>query len=517
MERTREIGGDISISFPVPKHVMNEHVFPMLTVESKIELNDGQLYTIKDIKDTLKGRMPYKNVQAQHEFFDIIDKRLPSVGARNGSYSFASMVEWILKPTGWKYTIEGTFYSKVYENWYGNSLKLFQDLISDHSAEFWPDSKTKTVHIKKVIGKATDAQIRFGHNLKTISQSINTNNMSTCIKAYGKKKENAEELKGDAQYMAVVEYKSPTVSIWGERWAEEWEDERYTTNATLLEAAAARIQDNPEVSLEADYIELKQNGQNVHDFDIGDDVYLIVEILDIDVRARALKIVDYPLSNGRKSPKITISNIRKNIKNVVANTSKRAITTQIQAQNASKQAKDSMETASAANLAAGRADTAAQTAQAAADNALAAAERAVQAAGNAAPADHTHSNANADTAGFMSAADKQALDTLKNRQTKSVEVTSLASGWVVDTNYGPLTIYKTPDNEIYFSGRIAGGTPSDTSAAFSITEEYRPSYRKTFIGATEGGFGVIEVYPNGSVFVSNGAAWISLENIRFKP
>lgn len=514
LERSREIGGDISISFPVPKHVMNEHVFSMLSVESKIELPDGQVYTIKDIKETLKGRIPYKTIQAQHEFFDIIDKRLPSVGARNGSYSFASMVEWILKPTGWKYTIEGTFYSKTYENWFGNSLKLFQDLISDHSAEFWPDSKTKTVAIKKVLGKATDAQIRWGHNLKTINQSINTNNLSTCIKAYGKKKADADKYKGDAQYMAVGEYKSPTVAKWGERWAEEWEDERYTSNATLLEAAAARIVDEPEVSLEAEYVELRENGQNVHDFDIGDDVYLIVELLNVDVRARALKIVDYPLSNGHKSPKITISNIRKNIKDIMASTTKRAITAQGAAQTASKQAKDSMETASAAATAAGRADTAAQTAQAAAENAITAAERAVQAAEGKAEANHTHNNATTNQAGFMSAEDKQALNRL-NGAIDSAEITSLANGWAIDPAYGNLTINKTAAGEIYFTGRINSGTPSESTAIFTLAERFRSDTWKSFSGASPGQPGIIDISPEGLVFIDSAGEWISLENVRY--
>jgi len=83
---------------------------------------------------------------------------------------------------------------------------------------------------------------------------------------------------------------------------------------------------------------IKNKGKNYHGFVLGDDLYVIHGQWGMDLLARVLKIVDYPLSNGLKQPKLTISNIRRNIKDRVAEANRMSIEAQKAALNAANKA-----------------------------------------------------------------------------------------------------------------------------------------------------------------------------------
>lgn len=330
LERTRQVNGELGIKFKVQKMPGYEAVFDMVANESIVELpTDNQQYRIKRTRRQGKGPGIYKNVEAHHVFFDIIDNRIPREQNKTGSFTLEELLEFVLGPTGWSWWIEsGTFSSLQFENFGGaNCLKLFNNLVERFRFEIYPDSVNKKVHIYKTLGSSTDAQIRYNHNLKTISEEINTNNLSTIGQAYGKITNDAE---GNPISQVSAQYRSPNADIFGERWAEDFEDERYTSTETLAAEIAARLIDEPEFSLDIDYIELKKNGQNIHEFDLGDDIFILHEAWGLDLLARVLKIVDYPLSPGIKQPKLTISNLRRNIKDRIAEANRRSI----EAQNA---------------------------------------------------------------------------------------------------------------------------------------------------------------------------------------
>src|SRR5690606_13093909 len=131
------------------------------------------------------------------------------------------------------------------------------------------------------------------HNVKAIDKHVDTKNLATYIKGYGKLKENAETLVGDARYMAIAEYTSPNAALYpnagspdGLRHAGEVYDERFTTNATLLAELQNRLQDEPELSITVDIAEL---GLNIGALNEGDRGYIIYEPMNIKVGARIVE------------------------------------------------------------------------------------------------------------------------------------------------------------------------------------------------------------------------------------
>jgi phage minor structural protein len=328
LERTRQVNGELSIKFKLQKMPGHEDLFDLVTVEGVIELpTDNQQYRIKRAQRQSKGPSMYKNVEAHHVFFDIIDNKITREDNKTGSFDLYEMLDFVLGPTDWNYWIEsGAFGSKNFENFGGtNCLKLFNDLVDTFRFEFYPDSVEKIVHIYSALGSSSDAQVRYNHNLKTINEDINTSNLATIGTAYGKK---TTDEAGNVTSQIIATFRSPNADVFGERWAEDFEDERFTSVETLSAEIQARLIDEPQMSIDIDFIELKKNGSNIHNFDLGDDIFIIHEKWGLDLLSRVLKIVDYPLSNGLKQPKLSISNIRKNVKDSLADAKRLSIEAQ---------------------------------------------------------------------------------------------------------------------------------------------------------------------------------------------
>ncbi|PSL42121.1 phage minor structural protein [Planomicrobium soli] len=101
-------------------------------------------------------------------------------------------------------------------------------------------------------------------------------------------------LVGDEKYLAVAEYKSPNASLYpnpdspdGLRYAGKIIDERYTTNATMLQRLKDSLQDEPELSITVDIAELGLNNGALNEGDRG---YIIYEPMNIKVAARIVEI-----------------------------------------------------------------------------------------------------------------------------------------------------------------------------------------------------------------------------------
>jgi phage minor structural protein len=319
LKRYRNVSGEKTLAFLILPTEQNTHAFPMVSEESLVEF-DGEPYRIKQIAEKSKGHTLYKEVVAVHTFFDLIDDHVYTV--QTGSMTFQSALQFVLGGTDYTWAIVDTFYAQEFENFGDdNRLALFQEVLKRYGAEFTLNGTFLT--LKKKIGNATDFQFRYNYNVKTITRDVNTNNLSTYIKGFGKKND-------DGTYAIESEYTSPNASIFGVRHAKPVYDERYTTVDGLNERLEAEISDTPEVSISIDFADLRRAG---FPFDVpneGDDVYLIYEPMGIDVEARLTEINEeydeasvYPykttvtLANLRESFTGSIVDSQKQIKDIV--------------------------------------------------------------------------------------------------------------------------------------------------------------------------------------------------------
>jgi phage minor structural protein len=310
LTRKRRVNGERSLSFLLLKTPRNEHAFDLVQEESIIEY-DGHEYRIKRIEERTLGGTPVKNLQAQHVFFDIIDDF--QYNTISGTINITTALNHAFSVTDWTWVNQGAFDSVEFDNFGNdNALALFQTILERYGAEF-DITGPREITIKNKIGVRRDAQFRYRHNIKTLSKHVDTLNLSTYIKGFGKQTKNEQ---GDVISQVTAEYTSPNAAIFGIRHAKPVHDERFTSTETLQAHLQKVLNDEPEVSIEIEIVELWKNGVPLHEYDLGDELYTIFEPLNIVLILRIMEITDYPESN--KSPSIVLGNVMKKASDYMA-------------------------------------------------------------------------------------------------------------------------------------------------------------------------------------------------------
>lgn len=286
LKRTRKVNGDYSLSFAIFKTEKNQHAYPLVEEESIVEY-DGQHYRIKDVTEVLVGITPIKTVQVTHIFFDLVDTY--KYDYLKNTQHLQSCLTFALDGTGYTFEVIDSFSSAIFEKFgEDNALSLVQKALNVFGAEV----KINNKHLKfyRQIGTETEIQIRYGYNVKTLEKYVNTNNLSTRIRGFGKKNE-------DGSYVVTAEYTSPMAAIYGIRDAKPVYDERYTIYEELLTRIQSELIDEPQFSFKVDALELKKMGVLTEQSNEGDRVFVIYEPLGVDLIARVLEITDYPESS----------------------------------------------------------------------------------------------------------------------------------------------------------------------------------------------------------------------------
>lgn len=304
LQRKRNVSGEKTLAFLLLPTYKNEHSFPMVQEESVIEFN-GDTYRIKQVSEKPRGQTYTKEVVAIHTLFDLIDEHIYE--SRTESMTFQAFLQFVFAGTSYTWDIVDTFYAQDWEGFGDdNRLALFQEGLSRYGAEFTLSGTHFT--FKQKIGSATDFQFRYNYNVKSITKDVNTNNLSTYIKGYGKQND-------DGTYVVQSEYTSPNASIFGIRHAKPVKDERYTTVEGLNERLMSEIRDTPEMSITLDFVDLRKAGFPYDVPNEGDDVFLLYEPMGIDVETRIMEITeeftetsDYPLKTA-----VTLANFRNNM------------------------------------------------------------------------------------------------------------------------------------------------------------------------------------------------------------
>ena len=292
VEVYEERNGDFSLSFNVFNTERNAHSYPLLQEESIVDLN-GQEFRVKQLTEVRN----YKSVEAQHVFFDLIGKRKEDIFG--GTRSANDMFNWLLSGTGWTYEIVDSVPSALFAN-FGESNVL--SLIRSACEQFGCAIKIEPNRHLKVglrVGVDKDEQFRYAYNIKTLTKTIDSTDLTTKIKGYG----------GDG---LEVTYTSPMADIYGEIWAEPFEDDRFTIVESLTERLKQELNDTPDINIE---IELAELGMDVS---LDDGVWTIYEPLGIEYLSYITSIQSFPFTN--KSPIVTISNFKNTITDILTKT-----------------------------------------------------------------------------------------------------------------------------------------------------------------------------------------------------
>jgi hypothetical protein len=307
LKRYRNVSGEKLLAFFVMPTQQNAHSFEMVAEESIVEF-DGEPYRIKQMTEKPRGGTYVKEVVALHTFFDLIDDHKYELFT--GSLTFDEALTFVLGGTDYTWAVLDTFYAESFENFGDeNRLAMLQKVLERYGAEFTLNGTFLT--FKRRIGNATDFQFRYNYNVKTLARDVNTNNLSTYIKGFGK-----EGL--------TSEYTSPNASVFGIRHAKPVRDELYTTLDGLNARLVADLQDTPEVSITIDFADMRRAGYPYDVPNEGDDVFLIYEPIGIDLEARMMDITETftETSDLPIKTEVTIANLRNSVIDRWANTEK---------------------------------------------------------------------------------------------------------------------------------------------------------------------------------------------------
>ncbi|MDQ1003957.1 phage minor structural protein [Neobacillus niacini] len=298
-ERKRVVNGVYSLPFSVVQTERNEHSFPLVQEDSIVEY-DGQKYRIKKFREYMKGSTPVKEIQqCSHVFFDIIEDYQYST--LSGTLNITQVLNHVFSVTDWTWVNQGAFNSVEFDSFGdGTALELFGTILERYGAEFEITGENQ-ITLKNQVGAQRDAQFRYKHNIKTLYKDIDSSNISTFIKGFGKD--------------ITTEYTSPNSSVYGIRHAPPVRDERFIDVDSLQEHLQKVLIDTPNIVIEIDVVELKNQGIPIHEYGLGDTIFLIHEDLGIDSTVRILEYTDYPESF--KSPTVVLANFKNSMTKVM--------------------------------------------------------------------------------------------------------------------------------------------------------------------------------------------------------
>jgi phage minor structural protein len=310
------------IGFTVTQNLSNQETFELVEYESSV-LYNGQEFVIKEMTRSANGKLLTKQVVATHVYYTIQDGY--QYNKITGTRSISQLLTHVLSAGSRGFTWEvidpnKKFVTVPQENFGdANYLKLINEILKDYNAVVIPNNKHLAFYPVSEYGRKTEEQIRYKYNTDEVSFDIDTYDLKTQIKGYGKLKEDADtENPKDSDYMFTpITYTSPESNKWGIRIQDPVNDERYAVPGNMLDRLKTDLQDYPSIS---GSVTLKWKISP----NKGDYVPFIYEPLNINTYIQVVGIKTYP-AIPNKTPEITLSNTKKTMTSILAEMTKKGV------------------------------------------------------------------------------------------------------------------------------------------------------------------------------------------------
>lgn len=302
------------ISFTIVKTKFNELAFDLVDYENSVFFN-GQEFIVKQMGVSAEGAAIAKTVTATHIYYTMQDGF--QYDTITGTRSINQLLAHVFKPDNRGFTWNVVDPNKKFlpveqENFgNGNYLKLVEEILKDYDAIVIPDNKNLTFFPRSEYGKKTEEQIRYKYNTDSVKFDIDTLNLKTQIKGYGKKKED------DTYYFTPITYTSKQSEKWGIRVQSPVSDDRYTVSGNMLERLKTDLQDYPTIT---GTVTMKWRVEP----NKGDYVAFVYEPLGVNTYIQVVGIKTYP-AIPNKPPEITLSNTKKTMTAILAEMAKKGV------------------------------------------------------------------------------------------------------------------------------------------------------------------------------------------------
>ena len=302
------------ISFTIVKTKFNELAFDLVDYENSVFFN-GQEFIVKQMGVSVEGAAIAKTVTATHIYYTMQDGF--QYDTITGTRSINQLLAHVFEPDNRGFTWNVVDPNKKFlpveqENFgNGNYLKLVEEILKDYDAIVIPDNKNLTFFPRSEYGKKTEEQIRYKYNTDSVKFDIDTLNLKTQIKGFGKKKED------DTYYFTPITYTSKQSEKWGIRVQSPVSDDRYTVSGNMLERLKQDLQDYPTIT---GTVTMKWRVEP----NKGDYVAFVYEPLGVNTYIQVVGIKTYP-AIPNKPPEITLSNTKKTMTAILAEMTKKGV------------------------------------------------------------------------------------------------------------------------------------------------------------------------------------------------
>ena len=302
------------ISFTIVKTKFNELAFDLVDYENSVFFN-GQEFIVKQMGVSVEGAAIAKTVTATHIYYTMQDGF--QYDTITGTRSINQLLAHVFEPDNRGFTWNVVDPNKKFlpveqENFgNGNYLKLVEEILKDYDAIVIPDNKNLTFFPRSEYGKKTEEQIRYKYNTDSVKFDIDTLNLKTQIKGFGKKKED------DTYYFTPITYTSKQSEKWGIRVQSPVSDDRYTVSGNMLERLKTDLQDYPTIT---GTVTMKWRVEP----NKGDYVAFVYEPLGVNTYIQVVGLKTYPALEN-KPPEITLSNTKKTMTAILAEMTKKGV------------------------------------------------------------------------------------------------------------------------------------------------------------------------------------------------
>ncbi|HGF7664962.1 TPA: phage tail protein [Enterococcus faecium] len=302
------------ISFTIVKTKFNELAFDLVDYENSVFFN-GQEFIVKQMGVSAEGAAITKTVTATHIYYTMQDgfQYDTVTGARSISQLLTHVFSAGSRGFTWEVIDPNKKFLTVEQENFGNGnyLKLVEEILKDYDAIVIPDNKNLTFFPRSEYGKKTEEQIRYKYNTDSVKFDIDTLNLKTQIKGFGKKKED------DTYYFTPITYTSKQSEKWGIRVQSPVSDDRYTVSGNMLERLKQDLQDYPTIT---GTVTMKWRVEP----NKGDYVAFVYEPLGVNTYIQVVGIKTYPALEN-KPPEITLSNTKKTMTSILAEMAKKGV------------------------------------------------------------------------------------------------------------------------------------------------------------------------------------------------
>lgn len=289
------------VSFSITRNERNAIAYDLLIHENYV-LFQGERYVIKQVSERVTGHVLTKTITAIHESMRIVESY--QYDTISGTFSINQCLEHIFKTAkGFTYevnNINGAFTRVEQENFGDKDCKsLLEEVVKDYDAVVTVSGKHFTFIPARYNEHKTELQIRYKYNTTDVQFDIDTYELRTQIKGFGKRKDPKEGQEVGDWYFQPITYTSPEAEIWGIRIQDSIQDDRYTVASNMKARLMKELKDKPDV---VGSVTLNRFSEA----QLGDLVRFVYEPAHINEFIRVVGRREYSFTN--KPPEITMAN-----------------------------------------------------------------------------------------------------------------------------------------------------------------------------------------------------------------